>query len=288
MPLYEPTLLPTLQTESPDIVQFVDPNYPSLSVRNGTYAIKAHVLLSSFEASVSYLYGDAPLPGYDLGTVLGGGGDRAQTRLDIVRTSYNQHVVGADFSTTIGDLFGLRGEVAFRDPIEYQSRIFAPNPDLQYVLGVDRGFGNLNIIVQYMGRYTFDWVKKNAPVGSTIDDLVNLYPAGQPVSPGALQPLYLLLENRNQILFGQLAEVQHLATVRVEWLALHETLSLSVVGMRNFTTEEWLLQPKVSYKISGNLSTTVGAEIYAGPDETLFGWIDESLSSGYAELKLDF
>lgn len=285
MPLYEPTVLPTIQLESPDIVRFSDPNYPSVSVRDGTYAIKAHAILSAFEGSVSYLYGNAPLPGYDLGYVQGGDGVRANTQVNIVPTSYNQHVVGADFSTTLGSV-GLRGEAAYRHPIDYQTRMYAPNPDLQYVLGVDKELGPIKVIAQYMGRYTFDWVKKNAPPpGNDIDQLVD---QGNPISGTAAQALNALLGNRNQILFGQLAEVQHMATVRLEWLTLHDTLSLSAVGMMNFTTSEWLLQPQISYKITGNLSTTLGGEIYAGPDETLFGWIDDSLSSGYVELKLDF
>jgi hypothetical protein len=93
---------------------------------------------------------------------------------------------------------------------------------------------------------------------------------------------------RNQILFGQRADVQHMATVRIEWLLAHDTLSISTLGMMNFTTKEWILFPKVAYKVSDALSATIGAEGYSGPEETLFGLIEAELSAGYAELRYSF
>ena len=90
------------------------------------------------------------------------------------------------------------------------------------------------------------------------------------------------------MLFSQLHKVQHLATVRVEWLGLHETLSLSALAFVNFSTKEWLAFPKLGYKLSDNLSTSVGAEIFAGPTGTLFGLIDRQLTAGYAELRYAF
>jgi hypothetical protein len=90
------------------------------------------------------------------------------------------------------------------------------------------------------------------------------------------------------MLFSQLHEVQHLATVRLEWLTLHDTLSLAALGFVNFSTKEWLLFPKLAYQLSDSLSASLGAEIFAGPDGTLFGLIDEQLSAGYAELRYGF
>jgi hypothetical protein len=93
---------------------------------------------------------------------------------------------------------------------------------------------------------------------------------------------------RNQSLFQQLAEMQHLASLRLEWLTLHETLSLSAIGLMNFTTKEWAAFPKAEYKVTDGMTATVGGEIYAGPEGTLFGLIAAPLSAGYAELKVAF
>ena len=96
------------------------------------------------------------------------------------------------------------------------------------------------------------------------------------------------LRDTNNMIFSQLEELQHLATVRLEWLTLHDTLSLSALGMMNFSTEEWLLAPKVAYRMTDNLLATVGAEVLGGPTGTLFGTIDAQLSAGYAELRVSY
>ena len=97
-----------------------------------------------------------------------------------------------------------------------------------------------------------------------------------------------VLKQTNQMLFSQTARVQHLATTRLEWLTAHDTLSISLLGLYNFTTREWLAEPKIGYHLSDALVAYVGGEIFHGPSGTLFGVIDELLSAGYAELRYTF
>jgi hypothetical protein len=96
------------------------------------------------------------------------------------------------------------------------------------------------------------------------------------------------LRARNQVIFSQRARIQHLASLRVEWPLLHDTLSVSALGLVNFTTREWLLYPKLVYRISDWMSAFLGGEIYAGPEDSLFGLIDETLNAGYTELRIAF
>jgi len=243
--------------------------------------------LPAFELSASYLYGYAPLPGVALQSFTVG---EDPPRVTVSRTAYDHHVVGFDFSTAIGDLLAVRAEAAYRRPIDYQHRVYAPRPDLQYVFGVDRSFASVNVILQYMGRYVFDWQREAGPEN--------------PIDPAALAgftpplPLFLRQEittsieaelaSRNQGLFSQTARVQHLASVRLEWLTLHDTLSISGLSMLNFTTKEWLFYPKLGYRISDAMTGYLGAEVYLGPEDTLFGLVDEELSAGYAELRFGF
>ena len=64
----------------------------------------------------------------------------------------------------------------------------------------------------------------------------------------------------NQILFNQTAELQHVATARIEWTGLHDTLSIAALGFVNFTTHEWLAAPKIGYKLSDQMTAYLGAE----------------------------
>jgi hypothetical protein len=272
----------------PEYVRFYPNRFPSAGLTEGLGAGRLHLELPAFETSVSYLYGYAPLPGFELTSFTGG---ENTAYVGARRTAYQHHVVGFDFSTAFGDAFALRGEAAYRRPTgDWEGRYYAPRPDVQYVLGVDRTFGSVNVIAQYMGRFVFDW-ELEEPVEELTFQALRMQ--SDPIPEGSTRDrieasLQQQFARTNQILFSQRAEVQHMATLRIEWLLAHDTLSLSALGMVNFTTEEWLLFPKVAYKLSDSLSATLGGEVFVGPDRTLFGLIDETLSAGYAELKYAF
>src|SRR5690606_34352073 len=145
-PLYQPTMYPDFDLGEP-YLYFTEPSYPSLSVRSGTYAGRVHLELPAFEGSVSYLYGNAPLPGFAMNTLIAPGDIEGTPEIEpgalyVTRTSYTQHVIGADFSTAIGDLFGVRGEAAVRLPVDQANRPWAAKPDVQWVVGIDREFGD--------------------------------------------------------------------------------------------------------------------------------------------------
>jgi hypothetical protein len=196
-------------------------------------------------------------------------------------------VVGFDFSTALGDIVAIRGEAAYRKPYDYQNAIHVPRPDLQYALGADHTFGSVSVIAQYLGRYTFDWQKQAGPASSADPDILKTeYSAF--LRQSAEQIVDAQLAKTNQILFSQTAKVQHLATARIEWLTAHDTLSISALGMLNFTTREWLASPKLGYRMSDSLIAYVGAEILTGPTNTLFGLVDQRLSAGYVELRSTF
>jgi hypothetical protein len=284
MPVYLPTELPPVVL--PAFVAYGAPTFPSPDLTNGLVAGRLHIELPSFEASVSYVHGYAPVPGLTLaGLTLTGSADPPPSIL-VSRTAYAQQVFGLDFSTAIGDVLTVRGEAAYRRPFDYQDKIYAARPDLQYVLGVDHNFGALSVIAQYLGRYAFDWQKQNGPA-MQIDPAV--LPMLTPADSGFVTNIVnAQLAKTNQILFSQTAKVQHVATLRFEYLAAHDTLSISSLCMLNVTTREWLLTPRIGYRLSDAMIAYVGAQIFKGPTDTLFGLIDEQLSAGYVELRFTF
>jgi hypothetical protein len=179
-------------------------------------------------------------------------------------------VIGADAQTTAGD-FGLRGEVGYRKPHgDHQTEFHIPNPDLSYVFGIDKEFsGDLTVIVQYIGRYVFDFEELS------------------PIAVTDILPVKVLHE-KNRMIAGQQDKVSHSLSCRAGWLLLHETMELELVGLYNITTEEYFLKPKMAYDIADALTFTLGAILYGGPDNTLFGTIDKPLSAVFSELRLSF
>jgi hypothetical protein len=184
--------------------------------------------------------------------------------------SYRMHVVGADFATILGST-GFRGEFAYRRPHgDYRESLHIINPDLYYVLGIDREFpGSLSLIFQYVGRYVLDFEE--------------LLPPQDP----ALLPIYKL-EEKNRLLASQQYEHSHALSLRIAKSFLYETLDLELMGYVNLTTEEFFIKPKVTYRITDALKLVTGGEWYQGPSDTLFDLIDPYLSAFFGELRLSF
>jgi hypothetical protein len=295
MPLYLPTELPVVQL--PQYVSYGTPLFPSLNLKDGTEAVRLHLELPAIEMSVSYLHGFAPLPGLSVSpngiTLTADETTNAPSTtmppsILVSRTAYEQQVLGFDFSTSLGEVATLRGEAAYRRPYNWSvpADHHIAYPDLQYTVGADHTFGSLSIIVQYMGRYVFDWQKQSGPLDP-------LNPSVLPMEPMSSLGLVSntvngILAKQNQILFSQTAQLQHLATLRFEWLGLHETLSISSLCLYNFTTREWLVTPRIGYRLSDAITMYAGAQVFHGPADTLFGIIDAQLSAGYAELRYTF
>lgn len=282
LPTYVANELPPVNL--PQYVSYGDPKYPKPELDKGLLAGRVHLELPSVEMSVSYLHGYAPMPGLTRSSVTV---SETNPSVIIARTAYKQQVVGFDFSTAIGDLLALRGEFAYRKPYDYQTQINAPKPDLQYAIGGDHNFGSVSLIVQYLGRYTFDWVKENGPADTSLTTAMLTKP-DQVDTRTANGAVDANLRKTNQMLFSQTEKVQHLATARVEWLTAHDTLSLSALGMYNFSTKEWMASPKIGYRLSDSMIAYVGGEILTGPSGTLFGLVDQQLSAGYVELRSTF
>ena len=256
VPMYAPSVLPIKVIPLPAGIQINDPVYPDENFKNGSYALKLNYEGTLFDGSLSYFDGFNPFPGINA-TIFG-----------FFPQAYRLNVLGADFSTTVGPL-GLRGEFAFRSPHDYEQHFFVPNPDYQYVVGLDREFGDFSFIFQYVGRYVDDYTDLSEP-------------------QNFFEKMSYELAQKNRMISQQLYETTHSVSFRPAYKLLYETLIVELLGLYNFTTEELYARPKISYFIADALKFSVGADIYTGPEETLFGAVEESLSALFLELRASF
>jgi hypothetical protein len=282
VPLYRPTEIPELPF--PDFVTLQD-EFPSASLKNGVFAGRLHLELPAVGMSISYLHGFAPMPGVVPGEV---SFPEGAPSISLLRKPYRHHVAGFDFALPVSDLFGLRGEAAYRHPLHYENHAHVPNPDIQYVAGVDREFGDIYLIAQYVGRHALDWHVVDAePMSlSAAEDIPEVIP--EPMQDLARAGIEGGIARTNQMIQSQTERWQHSAFLRAEWRLLHETLSLEVSGLYNFSTSDWMARPRLSYDITDALEVMIGGEIFGGPDDTLFGMIEEIQSAGYAQVMASF
>jgi hypothetical protein len=273
VPQYAPSVLPIpLQLfQLPLGVRFDEAINPDGQLKNSAVAAKLNLEMPAVGGSLSYFRGYMPMPGVTMKPLEIS--DQNAITIPIALKAYRMHVLGADFSTTIGS-FGLRGEAAYRKSIDgytvdketvIDSTIHIPNPDLQYVLGVDRSIGDFSIILQYIGRYVFEFKAID-----TENDLL-----GE-------------LELKNRMVSSQLYQMSHAAFMRPTMMFFHETLDIEFLAYYNVTTEEAILRPVIAYDLTDALTAKIGGEWYKGPENTLFGTIERALSSAFIELKASF
>jgi hypothetical protein len=288
VPFYEPSRFPSFELPAP--LELGEPNVPDQNLTKGIGAARLHFESAAFEGSISYLVGHSTFPGLALENV------RLElippeVSIDVGFAAYRHHVVGLDFATTAGEV-GLRAEVAYQRPFDWETRADVPLPNLAYVVGVDgEPITNLSIIAQYIGRYVFEW-EELAP--SRLDALGDDLPMDEarthPRGPLAFVEELVANEVRHKLraIYSQQEEVSHAASVRVAWTTLHDTLTLELLAYYGFTVEEYLIRPKITYAIADGINLYVGGEIYGGSEDSLYGLVDETLSAGFAELKYSF
>ncbi|UCE40670.1 MAG: hypothetical protein JSV17_14655 [Candidatus Aminicenantes bacterium] len=268
VPAYSPSYIPTDLIASSSGINLIEPDYPDMKLKNSAFAFRLNLEFPSIDGSISYFNGHNPMPGItaDFPKVF-----MNNVNLDIFPKSYRMHVIGVDFSTVIAGSFGVRGEMAFRrSHQDYEENIHIPNPDLQYIVGIDKELvPNFNLILQYIGRYVFDFKKLEVPT-----------------NPVDFPRFKLALKNR--LITFQQYEWSHSLSCRAALDLMNELLSIEVFGMVNFTSNEALFRPKLTYDIADALTFTLGAELYSGPEDTLFELVDSVLNAVFVELKASF
>ncbi|NOZ85005.1 MAG: hypothetical protein GXP49_01835 [Deltaproteobacteria bacterium] len=284
VPFFSPSRYPDFKIPGP--VEFKDPVYPDKHFEHGTIASRFNLELPEIEASVSYLFGYSPMPGLELSKL---NMSPTSPSVDVAFRAYQYHVAGFDFSSTPGGFLGIRGEAALKWPKDYDSKNYAPLPDVQYVLGMDKDFSDLYIIVQYIGKAVLDY---DMPEDTGLMDLAQ----GKKIPSEKLAKIITDPEGAAQkeirrkvlTLAGQTKEYQHSVMLRIQYKMLQETLKLEVSGMYNFSTGEYMVRPKISYQVADGLDAVIGGEVFGGPDNTLFGMIDQTMSAAFIEVRAWF
>ena len=258
IPVYKATKLPFSNVTLPDGAIWNHDAITTSDWGNASFGVKLDLEKPAFDGSLSWFNGYHKMPGLNYFT--------NATGTEIFIHPYKTQVFGADFSTTTGAL-GIRGEFAYSLPDKKTNPLFTvPRKQLEYTLGLDREWGNFSLILQYVGKYVFD-----------LEDQESLQ-----------NSLARRIHQWNRMLFSQQEKWNHSVSARPELELLHQTLICEMLGLANFSTKEVFLLPKATYSISDALEFCIGAQLFFGPDDTLYGIMENTRNAGFAELKLSF
>lgn len=256
IPVYKSSLFPFIGKPMGDGIVWKNEKQP-YRWKDQSFGVKIDLEKPSFDLSLSYYNGLHKFPGTAY--------EKTPSEILLSQEPYRVHVVGTDFSTSLGN-YGLRGEFACSLPEKSNNSIYSvPNKQVEYTIGIDRSWDAFNLIVQYIGKYIPDL---------TTDIKGN--------------PMERKLNSLNRIVFTQHERWNHSVSVRPALSLLHETLNVELLGLCQFSTKEYFFQPKVRYAIADAVTLTVGGQLFYGPDDRLFGILEKTKNSVFTELKVSF
>ncbi len=266
IPVYKPSVLPIKLSSYPDNISFLQGNWPESKVKNGSYAFKLDLSMADAGGSISYFNGCQILPGIDLGNYEF---STEGIEVEFLPRAYREQRLGFDFSTTFGS-YGLRAEAAWQIPFgEYESEAYIPNPDIEYVIGLEKDIGKFNIIVQYIGVVVLNYKETETPID----------PEGM---------ILHSLENYNRLISMQNDRFSHMIFIRPSLFMLHNNLHAELFSIYNFTTKEIMVSSKISYDLSDTAAICAGYNYYYGKENTLYDMIDSIMNGLFIEMRVSF
>ncbi|QSX77643.1 DUF1302 family protein [Agrilutibacter solisilvae] len=179
-------------------------------------------------------------------------GSPGETDPDFVRHYARVQGFGVDLARSVG-AFGFRAELAYVVPRGYNARQ-SIRSNWHLVAGVDRSFPAWNFNVQAVVRHTPDF----EPIDGNLPDAVRF---------AALQ---------NGLIHGQQARWVHGMTARVAADWRNDTLQTELLAVAQFSPDNYLLRPLVTYAWSDRVKLRAGAEYYRGPADTYFGALERN------------
>jgi hypothetical protein len=253
VPVAKSSILPFEDVTLPTGVEWAEASNPDSNWDNGSIGLKLDLLGTAFEGSLSYYDGYAKTPGITYA------GSQLYTE------QFRTRIIGSDFSTSIGS-FGFRGECAYSFPYKDSNQTFSiPCSELQYIVGIDRSWRNFSCIAQYIGKYVKD-LETHSLSDSSLEEIAQW----------------------NRMIFSQQETWQHSVSLRPSVTLFHEEVKCELLALANLSTEETYVQPKVTYALYDAVNLICGAQLYYGPDDTLYGYMSDGRSAVFCEVQLSF
>ena len=277
IPVYKPSIYRYDLFDMGEGVSFGEPTLPEISFGNGSFATRLNFEFSKIGFSASWFRGYDPFYGFNVQSI-----DFSTGAPVIINsaTPYLKNTIGVDFALPVNSWI-LRGEAAFNITDDYKQFMYVPNPDIAYVVGIEHDFWGLTTILQYAGKYTLDFTGLPLPV---LTDPAN--PIAQILY--AAEMIEYESASFNRKMFYQQEETNHAMVLILNKAFAYDTWNVELVGYLNITSEELMIRPKVTWKITDALATSLGGNYMTGPDNSIFAYSSPVLSGVFVELIATF
>ena len=249
---------------------------PEKSFENASFGARLNFEYPFAGFSFSYFHGYDPFYGFRISDVQ----FFPFIRINYFPDFYKKNSFGADFEMPVSKTI-LRAEIAYDHTSDYEQRMHVPNPGLSYVLGVENSFFDVITIFQYIGKYTFHFAEIIPPTMPDTNDQESLMQYG-------IDMIFYESELFNRKIFGQQEEFNHAFMLSLNRFFAYETLNVELTAYYNITSEEFLVRPALSWKMTDELTAKIGASLMYGPENSLFDYSGNVLNGVFVSLKASF
>lgn len=253
-------------------VSFKEYQLPEISFENMSYSARIGTQFSFADISLTGFHGYDPFYGFKFNEF------SLVPSMNLVNQAefYQKSSLGLNLSVPAGSWL-FTGEAAYNHTEEYNDSIFIPNPELYYVVGLEKDVFKIKIIAEYIGRYVLDFEEKTAPImdpnniGTYMNDMLT-YEIG----------------NFNNKVFSQSHQISHGMMVTLHRNFYYETLTSDLSFFYDFTTDEKLFRAAIKWKLSDEIALSAGGQFMDGPKESIFDFAGSIMSGMFFSMKYSF
>ena len=290
-PLYQSSVLLIDPVPMPDYVMFLDPLFPGVELKEGSYGINYDLHSRIIDASLYWFDGYHHWPGIGFNSLEFDSLTMEPRALNIQEHAFRIRMLGMDFSIPVGPWI-IRAEGAWQKSTKpHEEHEYLPFPELSYTAEIERSGSNGTLLAGYYGKYILDYASPVAEPSLSVgqEQFAQLLQTGVPLTGVAIDGMIREQVGAfNRLYNYQLEEFYH--TVFLVWKRsfLYEQLELTMPIIYNITTEEWIFQPGVSYAPYDGIRISMGFSSLYGPENSLYDLVGPVLNAGYLSLKLTF
>jgi len=290
-PIYQSSVLLIDPVPMPDYVSFLEPEFPAVELKEGSYGLNFDLHAPAIDLSLYWFDGYMHWPGIAFDTLELDMESMEPNALKIYEKAYRIRSMGLDMSIPLGSWI-LRAEGAWQQSIESHSSLeYIPFPELSYTAEIERSGSYFTWIAGYYGKYIleFEPASANPSLSAGEDQFEQMMKSDYPITMEEMdEAIRMQIASFNRLYNYQLEEFNHSAFTVLKANVWQDRLELSLPVIYIVTTDEWIIQPAISWIPYDGIRVSAGYSGLYGAENSLYDLVGPVLNAGYLSFKLSF
>jgi len=290
-PIYQPGKLLIDPIPMPDYVQFLDADFPDVTLDEGSYGIQLDLRAPVMDAALYWFDGYHNWPGIAFDSFIMDSLSMEPVALNIYEKAYRIMMAGLDFSIPLGSWIFTAEGAWFQARKNHNGVEYLPFPELSYTAEIEKSGAWLTVIAGYYGKHILNFVPAQASpyLSAEQEQFLPLVEGGINLTSDVLDAAVReQVAAFNRLYNYQLEEFYHSAFLVLKGDFFHNVLELTVPVIYNISTEEWIAQPSISWMPADGIRVKAGYNGLWGDENSLYDLVGPVLNSGFIAMTLTF